>query len=92
MRTLITFLITAITLCAPAKSKNTLDMRQENAYYEIKNNYDLAGKTLTIPNDCTLRSAGGKISNGTLMGNRTIVDAKYSQILGTTFVFKELGM
>lgn len=46
-----------------------------NTIYEIKSDYDLGGETVTIPANCVLKFDGGHLSNGTLVGNRTYIDA-----------------
>lgn len=88
MRSLLLILFSIISFFLPANSKSTLTFRQENAVYEIKENYDLAGKTITIPAGCTLRYKGGKINNGTLKGSGTMVDANYNQIFGNNLRFE----
>lgn len=39
--------------------------------YNITDNYDLNGRRVVIPNGVTLRFNGGRLSNGTLIGDRT---------------------
>lgn len=47
----------------------TQDMINEsNTIYEIRYNFDLNGATITIPENCTLKFEGGKLSNGTING------------------------
>lgn len=60
----------------------TQDMiNQADTIYEIRYNFDLNGATITIPENCTLKFEGGKLSNGTLNGAQTSVDAPVSYIL-----------
>lgn len=46
-----------------------------NTIYEIRYDYDLAGDSVTIPENCVLRFVGGKITNGTLVGQATVISA-----------------
>jgi hypothetical protein len=39
--------------------------------YEIRDNFDLGGETVEIPENCVLKFNGGTIDNGTLVGNGT---------------------
>ena len=52
----------------------TQDMLSEsNCKYIIKYDYTLANNTIVVPENCILEFDGGSISNGTLVGNNTIV-------------------
>lgn len=56
------------------KEKNLLlqaDFCEENTIYEIRYNFDLDGKKITIPSNCILDFQGGHISNGTIVLNNT---------------------
>lgn len=44
-----------------------------NVIYKITKDIDLEGSTLTIPAGCTLDFQGGSFSNGTIVGNNTLV-------------------
>lgn len=46
-----------------------------NTIYEIRYDYDLDGQTVTIPANCVLKFNGGKLGNGTLVGQNTTIDA-----------------
>lgn len=53
----------------------TQDMINEsNTIYEIRYNFDLDGKSIIIPNGCSLRFNGGLLSNGKLVGDDTKVE------------------
>ena len=47
-----------------------------NTLYEIKDDFNLQGQTLTIPDGCVLSFRGGRISNGVIFGNNTIIKSK----------------
>lgn len=47
-------------------------INEENTIYEIRYDFDLNGKTITIPKGCTLYFNGGSFNNGTLSGTKTI--------------------
>ena len=46
---------------------------QPNAKYVLKWNFNLDGKTVEFPEDCLLEFDGGSLSNGTLIGNETVI-------------------
>lgn len=50
-------------------------INKSNVIYEIRYDFDLNGKSITIPEGCTLKFEGGKFSNGTLHGNNTKIIA-----------------
>ena len=57
---------------------------EENAIYEIRNDFNLKGATVRIPKGCVLRLNGGSINNGQLyLLSDTI-------IVGTGEIFKQL--
>lgn len=51
---------------------------REGSTYSIKQDYNLAGKTVTIPNNCILSFEGGSVKNGTIVyqNTRIVGDAK----------------
>lgn len=51
-----------------------------NGIYEISEVYDLKGKEIEIPNNCTLVFNGGLLKNGTIKGAETFIDANFAQI------------
>ena len=62
--------------------KNVLyqDMiNKENTIYEIRYEFDLNGATITIPQGCILQFDGGKLKNGTLIGQNTKL--KYTETI-----------
>lgn len=44
-----------------------------NVIYKITKDIDLGGETLTIPEGCTIDFQGGSFSNGTIVGDTTII-------------------
>ncbi len=56
-------------------------LTQTNTVYEIRYNFDLNGGIVEIPENCTLKFNGGSISNGTLVGSETYIDAIDENIL-----------
>lgn len=52
-------------------TQNMLSKR--NTIYTIQYNFDLNGETITIPENCVIKFEGGRISNGTLVGNDTLM-------------------
>ncbi len=49
-------------------------IKTKESTYEIRDVFDLEGKTLAIPENCTLLFRGGKISNGQIVFNNTFLD------------------
>lgn len=49
------------------------DFNKESTIYIIKYDFDLNGKTINIPADCTLKFEGGKLLNGTINLNNTYI-------------------
>ena len=56
-------------------------INQPNTIYEIRYNFDLDGKTITIPNNCVLYFTSGKFYNGSISMDNTIVSTLYEDIL-----------
>ena len=54
-----------------------------NTIYEIRYDFDLQTGTVTIPENSVLRFNGGKIKNGTIVGNRTRIEAEPVQIFAS---------
>lgn len=70
--------LTALLLCigAEAATFKQLVSNGKDSFVEIEGNFDLAGATVKIPDNCTLFFKGGKITNGT-------IDFNGCRILGT---------
>ena len=55
----------------------SIDLKEQilnpNTKYVIRHNFDLKGETIEIPENCIIEIDGGSISNGTLIGNNTIL-------------------
>ena len=56
-------------------------INQPNTIYEIRYNFDLDDKTITIPNNCILYFTSGKFYNGSISMDNTIVSTLYEDIL-----------
>lgn len=52
-----------------------VQLTQSNTIYEVGYNYDLKGKTVTIPEGCSLYFVGGKLKSGTIRGKNTEIIA-----------------
>lgn len=55
---------------------------QENTIYEIRYEFDLGGESVTIPEGCVLKFEGGKLSNGNIVFNNTIIDVYPRNVFG----------
>ena len=53
---------------------------KDNTIFEIRYDFDLDNNEITLPQDCTLLFNGGKLSNGTLIGQNSKVNADLVQI------------
>lgn len=62
---------------------NTDQVLKENTIYIVQHDFDLYGKTLTIPNNCILYFDGGSFKNGTVVLNDTLVLPTYNNLLNT---------
>ena len=83
MKTLFAVILSIIAFPTTAKKLDDSFFNKENTTYVISVDYDLAGKTITIPAGCILQYNGGVIKNGCLKGSATAIDAKYQKIFGT---------
>lgn len=50
-------------------------MRKPNTIYIIQYDYCLAEQTIEVPENCVLQFEGGSLRNGTIVGNRTLINA-----------------
>lgn len=66
-------------------SKNILTQEmvsKSNTIYEIRYDFDLNDKEITIPEGCVLDFQGGSLSNGEIVGNNTAIQSGSIQIFG----------
>lgn len=63
-----------------------LMISEENSIYEIRSDLNLEGKTIKLPQGCTLRFKGGKLRNGALVGDETKIEARRNTIFDTTII------
>ena len=56
-------------------------INQSNTIYEIRYDFDLNGKAITIPNNCILYFTSGKFYNGNINMNDTIVSILSKEVL-----------
>lgn len=61
-------------------------MIQTKTIYEIRYDVDLNGETLNIPESCILKFNGGSLSNGIIIGDKTIIDSTPKEIFKETLV------
>ena len=57
------------------------DINKVDTIYEIRYDFDLDGKTITIPNNCVLYFTSGKFYNGSINMDNTIVSTLYEGVL-----------
>ena len=60
-------------------------LSQANTIYHIQYNYDLNGATVTIPTGSVLHFDGGKIQNGTIVLQDTLIDGNVRFAANVTF-------
>lgn len=83
MNFLITVLFSLFTFPLSSASLPQYIFNRANNVYRIDQNYDLGGKVIVMPDNCTLQFEGGSLSNGELKGNNTQIEANYQ------YVFKD---
>lgn len=49
----------------------------QNTIYEVRYDFDLNNQSINIPNNSILRFNGGKLKNGTILGNNTIISTRH---------------
>lgn len=59
--------------CSCGVSSGMMATAQGNKVYVVKEDWDLKGEKVSLPQGCTLKFEGGSIKNGTLVGNGTLV-------------------
>lgn len=52
-------------------------LRDNHTIYEVKCDFDLQHDTISIPSDCILKFSGGRIINGTILFNKTIIESQH---------------
>ena len=57
------------------------DINKADTIYEIRYNFDLNGKTIIIPNNCVLYFTSGKLYNGNINTDNTVISTLYEDIL-----------
>lgn len=57
------------------------DINKTDTIYEIRYDFDLDGKIITIPKNCVLYFTSGKFYNGNINMNNTIITTLYEDIL-----------
>jgi hypothetical protein len=66
---------------------STIPASYANSILEIRHHHDLGGSTVTLPAGVTLKFEGGKLSNGTLVGDGTQIQADLNDIFKTNISF-----
>ena len=56
-------------------------INKPNTIYEIRYDFDLNGKEITIPENCVLKFNGGSLSNGTIKGNNTLLKCDIANLV-----------
>lgn len=65
----------------------TEQVTKENTIYEIRYDFDLNGGEINIPEGCVLDFQGGSLSNGTIIGNNTIINSGNFKIFNINIDF-----
>ena len=72
---LLTPCMRAVNVVTISKSSDFVSLvRTGQTIYDIQCDVDLGSRTVQLPADCVLRFTSGKIKNGTLVGNNTVID------------------
>ena len=64
---------------------------EPNTIYEIRSEFDLNNKTITVPENCTFLFAGGRLKNGTIVGNNTYLEGRAELVLGESLTFSDMN-
>ena len=59
--------------CPTGKYIESTDFLNSDTIYEIRYDFDLNNNSITIPENCVLHFKGGSFSNGTIIGNNTVI-------------------
>lgn len=73
------------------QEKNLLlqaDFAEDNTIYEIRYDFDLNGEEITIPENCVLDFQGGSLSNGSVVGDGTYINANIYKIFNLNLSLK----
>lgn len=57
---------------------NNIPVKYNNSIWEIKDNFNLEGQSIILPNNVTISFIGGAISNGEVSGNKTTITSNSS--------------
>lgn len=63
-------------------------MKEENTFYVIRYFFDLKGKRISIPAGCVLKFEGGALSNGTLVGQNTAIEAGLTKVFDNSITIE----
>ena len=72
-----------IVLAGPSNILTQSMMAQPDTKYVIGIDYDLKGKSITVPDNCVLEFDGGSLCNGTIIGQRTSIVAAPMKVFGS---------
>lgn len=64
------------------------DFDRPNCRYIIQYDYELQGASITIPENCILDFQGGSFSNGTIVGNHTILNSSLKRIFNLNIILQ----
>lgn len=84
-----TGVVCTVTDSTKRESRNILTavmLSKANTIYEIRYSFDLDGKTLEVPENCTLKFEGGSIKNGKIIGKNTGLLANKNTIFYNIYI------
>lgn len=81
-------LLLLVFFCSCGVLSNMIAITQENKIYVIRKDWDLKGETMCLPKGCTLTFKGGSISNGTLIGNGTVIRMEKDEVVFNNVILK----
>lgn len=65
-------------------------INKENTIYEIRYDFDLNGQEITIPKGCVLDFQGGSLNNGSIIGNKCVINTSQKRVF-ININIKEIG-
>lgn len=61
-------------------------VKNANTIYEIRYDFDLNGKTISLPRECVLKFDGGSLVNGKLIGDQTSIEGTLYNIFNNVIL------
>lgn len=77
-----------VILAGPSNILKQSMIGEPNTKYVIELDYDLKGKTITVPDGCVIEFDGGSFNNGTIIGQKTSIVAAPTKVFGSNLTIE----